>query len=101
MLTLCLRCMTYQANNVRGQWKRAFSSATLIGTGGIGGIAGSLIFRSQDAPAYRPGMYASIGCAVLTLLVICVNTWWFRRENAKADRGEKVLGGHPDFRYTV
>ncbi|KAH7367980.1 putative phthalate transporter [Plectosphaerella cucumerina] len=94
-------CMTYQANNVRGQWKRAFSSATLIGTGGIGGIAGSLMFRSQDAPAYRPGMYASIGCAVLTLLVICVNTWWFRRENAKADRGEKVLGGHPDFRYTV
>ncbi|VUC24524.1 unnamed protein product [Clonostachys rosea] len=94
-------CMTYQSNNIRGQWKRAFSSATLIGTGGIGGIAGSLMFRSQDAPAYRPGMYASIGCAVLTLIVICFNTWYFKRENAKADRGEKVLQGHPDFRYTV
>jgi MFS family permease len=37
--------MTYQANNIRGQWKRAFCSATLVGFGGIGGIAGSLIFR--------------------------------------------------------
>ncbi|KAF4973997.1 hypothetical protein FZEAL_9065 [Fusarium zealandicum] len=94
-------CMTYQSNNIRGQWKRAFCSATLIGTGGIGGITGSLIFRSQDAPEYRPGMYACIGCAVLTLVIICVNSWYFKRENAKADRGEKVLQGHPDFRYTV
>jgi sugar phosphate permease len=37
--------MAYQANNIRGQWKRAFCSATLIGFGGIGGIAGSLVFR--------------------------------------------------------
>lgn len=37
--------MAYQGNNVRGQWKRAFSSATLVGFGGIGGIAGSLVFR--------------------------------------------------------
>lgn len=37
--------MAYQANNIRGQWKRAFCSATLVGFGGIGGIAGSLVFR--------------------------------------------------------
>lgn len=29
--------MSYQANNIRGQWKRAFCSATLVGFGGIGG----------------------------------------------------------------
>ena len=39
--------MAYQANNIRGQWKRAFCSMTLTGLGGVGGIAGSLIFRSQ------------------------------------------------------
>lgn len=53
--------MAYQANNIRGQWKRAFCSATLTGLGGIGGIAGSLIFRTQDAPEYIPGM---VGCIV-------------------------------------
>jgi MFS family permease len=37
--------MSYQANNIRGQWKRAFCSATLVGFGGVGGIAGSLVFR--------------------------------------------------------
>jgi sugar phosphate permease len=37
--------MSYQANNIRGQWKRAFCSATLVGMGGVGGIAGSLVFR--------------------------------------------------------
>lgn len=42
--------MAYQANNIRGQWKRAFASATLVGFGGIGGIAGSTIFRAEDAP---------------------------------------------------
>ena len=53
-------CMAYQANNVRGQWTRAFSSATLVGFGGLGGIVSSLVFRDQDAPQYLPGMYAAI-----------------------------------------
>lgn len=28
--------MSFQANNIRGQWKRAFCSASLVGCGGIG-----------------------------------------------------------------
>jgi hypothetical protein len=52
--------MAYQANNVRGQWTRAFSSATLVGFGGIGGIVSSLVFRAEDAPGYRPGMWTTI-----------------------------------------
>jgi hypothetical protein len=45
-------CMAYQPNNVRGQWTRAFSSATLVGFGGLGGIVSSLVFREQDGPKY-------------------------------------------------
>lgn len=52
--------MAYQANNVRGQWTRALSSATLVGFGGIGGIVSSLVFRTEDAPNYRPGMWTTI-----------------------------------------
>jgi hypothetical protein len=52
--------MVFQANNIRGQWKRAFCSASLIGLGGTGGIVGSLVFRSQDAPKYLPGIYACL-----------------------------------------
>lgn len=58
--------MAYQANNIRGQWTRAFASASLVGLGGVGGIAGSLVFRSQDAPRYLPGIWASIAYVVLS-----------------------------------
>jgi hypothetical protein len=52
--------MAWQANNIRGQWKRAFSSATLVGFDGIGGIVSSLVFE-LDAPSYRPGLYTALG----------------------------------------
>ncbi|KAF2100330.1 MFS general substrate transporter [Rhizodiscina lignyota] len=93
--------MAYQANNIRGQWKRAFCSASMVGFGGIGGIAGSLVFRSQDAPAYHPGLWACIACAILSIVVVCIETVFFRIANNKADRGElRVEGGEPSFRYT-
>jgi hypothetical protein len=103
--------MSYQANNIRGQWKRAFCSATLVGMGGVGGIAGGLIFRYvrsgndglhkhanrsrfQDAPSYRPGLYACIACCLLTLIIVGLITLGSWRSNKKADRGEIELEYH-------
>lgn len=61
--------LTFQANNVRGQWKRAFCSATLVGTAGIGGIVGSTVFREKDAPGYRPGILVTIGANGVIVVV--------------------------------
>ncbi|KAJ5468738.1 Major facilitator superfamily domaingeneral substrate transporter [Penicillium sp. IBT 31633x] len=94
-------CMAYQANNVRGQWTRAFSSATLVGFGGIGGIASSLVFREQDAPGYEPGMYAAIACNILIVLLVIVMSIWFRYCNKQADQGKRVIEGDAAFRYTI
>lgn len=52
--------LAYQANNIRGQWTRAFSSALFVGFAGMGGISGGTIFRSQDKPKYVPGVSAAI-----------------------------------------
>lgn len=52
--------LAWQANNIRGQWKRAFCSASIITFGGIGGIIGAVVYRSQDAPNFFPGVMASI-----------------------------------------
>lgn len=52
--------MAWQANNIRGHWTRMFCSAVLVSAGGLGGIIGALVFRSQDAPKYLPGMIACI-----------------------------------------
>ncbi|CBF71440.1 hypothetical protein AN6778.2 [Aspergillus nidulans FGSC A4] len=93
--------MAYQANNIRGQWTRAFASATLVAFGGIGGIAGSLVFRSQDAPEYIPGIWAVIACQLCLLIVVGALSLYFWICNRKADRGEKIIEGSPDFRYTL
>lgn len=94
--------MSYQANNIRGQWKRAFCSATLVGFGALGGIVGSTVFRSEDAPGYVPGISVAMGSQVLILVLVGLLTIDFKRQNEKADRGEKVLEeGDKHFRYTL
>ncbi|KAI4191827.1 MAG: hypothetical protein LQ348_003403 [Seirophora lacunosa] len=91
--------LTYQANNIRGQWKRAFCSATLVGMGALGGIVGSTVFRSQDSPTYIPGLSVAMGSQVVILLTVAALTMTFKTNNKKADRGEKILEDSPSFRY--
>ncbi|KAL3419230.1 phthalate transporter [Phlyctema vagabunda] len=93
--------LTYQANNIRGQWKRALCSATLVGFGGIGGIIGGTVFRDEDAPAYRPGIYATMGANALILVITGLLTIKFHRANKRADRGGKAIEGQEGFRYTL
>lgn len=92
--------LTYQANNIRGQWKRALCSATLVGAGGIGGVIGTTVFRAQDAPGYVPGMIACMLCHGLNFLICAALTLKFWRANKKAERGEIVLEELVGFRYT-
>lgn len=93
--------MVYQANNIRGPWKRAFSSASMISLGGMGGIAGSLVFRAQDAPRYLPGIMACLTVNGVILLVTTILTVWFLVCNRRAERGEHVIEDLVGFRYTI
>lgn len=93
--------LTWQANNIRGQWKRALCSATLVGTGGIGGIIGSTVFRSQDSPAYRPGIYTTMIAAALIVVITLALDFKFWRANKRAAAGGKFIEGLEGFRYTL
>lgn len=93
--------LTYQANNIRGHWKRAFCSATLVGAGGIGGIAGALVFRSQDLPRYLPGIYASLACNLCILVCTAGLSVWFYHCNRKVREGSLILEGLDRFLYTL
>jgi hypothetical protein len=93
--------LTWQANNIRGQWKRALCSATLVGFGGIGGIIGSTVFRSQDAPEYRPGIWTCmIACALIIVITLAMD-FKFQRANKRAASGGKPIEGLVGFRYTL
>ena len=91
----------YKANNIRGHWKRAFCSATLVGLGGVGGIIGSLVFRSQDAPKYHPGLWACIASQILVILIVLGLDIKFYFANKRAERGERIIEGIEGFRYTI
>lgn len=93
--------LTYQANNVRGQWKRALTSATLVGAGGIGGIIGSTIFRAEDSPAYGPGIMGALIANGMIVVVVSGLTFKFWRANKRAEAGGKVIEGQAGFRYTL
>ncbi|WAO96900.1 Hypothetical protein NCS54_01459200 [Fusarium falciforme] len=102
--------MAYQANNIRGQWKRASSSAVLVGMGGVGGISGSLVFRTKDAPHFQPGLWACIACSLASLVMIGLLSVYFWVKNRQADRTGIILENEEDaevsgesragFRYT-
>jgi MFS family permease len=93
--------LTYQANNIRGQWKRALCSATLVGFGGIGGIVGSTVFREKDAPQYGPGIMATMTANGLVIVIVGLLSIKFHLANKRAERGEEIIEGQEGFRYTL
>jgi MFS family permease len=93
--------LTWQANNIRGQWKRALCSATLVGAGGIGGIVGGTVFRTQDAPAYVPGIIACMIAAVMIIVIALLLDLKFWMANKRAAKGGKIIEGMQGFRYTL
>ncbi|KIW57782.1 hypothetical protein PV05_02342 [Exophiala xenobiotica] len=92
--------LTWQANNIRGQWKRALCSATLVGAGGIGGIIGSTVFRSQDSPEYHPGILTCMISSALIIIITLALDFKFWRANKRVDAGGKAIEGLAGFKYT-
>lgn len=66
-----------------------------------GGIIGSLVFRSQDAPNYLPGIYACIASQAIGLALILSMGYHFHCANKKQAAGQLVLENDVDFRYTI
>jgi cyanate permease len=93
--------LTFLVNNVPNPSKRAIAVPLQTGFNGIGGIIGSLIFRQQDAPGYRPGLYGAFTANSLGIIITLGFIYYFRRQNERADRDGIILEGVPGFRYTL
>ena len=91
---------TYQANNIRGQWKRATVAAAVSACNGLGGIAGSYIVRQPEAPRYMTAIWTSIGSHLLMVMLVGICTSFFWVANRRAKRGKTVIEGVQGFRYT-
>lgn len=73
---------------IRSQTKRAYTSAVVVGSGGIGGIAAALSFTQKEAPKDSTGIALTLGFNALTILICFIQHFAFRYQNARADKGK-------------
>ncbi|BCS25373.1 uncharacterized protein APUU_50084A [Aspergillus puulaauensis] len=97
----CPALVSWQSNNIRGQWKRALTSATLIGGGSIGGILGTTVFRAQDAPSYHPGLLTTVLANAVIIFIVGALMLKFHLANKRVDAGGKPIEGLAGFKYTL
>lgn len=90
----------YQANNITGQWKRVFTAAVVTAANGAGGIAGSYIFRQQEAPRYMTAIWVSISSHLLIMAFVAAFSVYFWQANRKQRSGKALLESTLGFRYT-
>lgn len=76
-------------------------SATLVGAGGLGGIIGGTVFRTQDAPHYIPGITACMIAAGMIIVIALLLDLKMHFANRRAANGGKVIEGLEGFRYTL
>lgn len=92
---------TYYANNIAGQWKRAYTAAVVTAMNGFGGIAGSYIVRQQEAPWYPTAVWVSIGSHVGIIALVGAFSAWFSVANKRQKDGKALLEATEGFRYTI
>lgn len=81
--------LSWPANNVSGQTKRATANALQISIGNLGAVLGTQLYRSTDGPRFFLGHSFALG--YLCMNTIVVGTLWavLRAENARRDKGER------------
>lgn len=87
--------LSWPANNVSGQTKRATANGMQISIGSLGAVLGTQLYRTETAPRFFLGHGMALAYLVCNIFV--VGTLWLllKAENARRDRGvgsEKLRG---------
>ena len=81
---ICSVCLI--GNNLAPSSKHAVGMALLISVGNLGGICGSNIYISKQAPEYPAGFGTGMGIAVCAIVMAYVLRKAFQAENEKRDK---------------
>ncbi|KAH7142772.1 major facilitator superfamily domain-containing protein [Dactylonectria estremocensis] len=93
--------IVFAQNNAPTRAKRSVSSGLQLTLGAVGGIIGSTVFRSQDAPTYTPGVITVLCGAGAIIGLSCLLVWQLHRLNRLHVETGLVLEGQQDFVYTL
>ncbi|KAL4809339.1 major facilitator superfamily domain-containing protein [Aspergillus unguis] len=82
--------LSWPANNVSGQTKRAIANAMQISIGNLGAVIGTQLYRTETSPRYFLGHGFSLGYLVANIIVVFVLWQVLNRENVeKAETRER------------
>ena len=88
-------------NNTPTRIKRSVGSGLQLTLGAIGGIIGSTVFRSQDAPTYTPGVITVLCCTIgIMMLAGILATDFYFQNRAHREHG-RILENQEGFMYTM
>jgi MFS family permease len=109
--------LSWPANNVSGQTKRATANAMQISIGNLGAVLGTQLYRPNTSPKYVLGHSFALGYLAMNIVVICTLWYILAYENRKKhlyleqnpstgsfhDISEDGLKGdrHPRWRFNV
>lgn len=79
--------LSWPANNVSGQTKRATANAMQISIGNLGAVLGTQLYRNESKPRFFVGHGMAAGYLVGNIVVVSTLWWVLKRENERRDRG--------------
>ncbi|KAL3474744.1 major facilitator superfamily domain-containing protein [Aspergillus californicus] len=92
--------LSFGQSQIPGIEKRGVVAAVMISVGAAGGITGSTIFRTEDAPDYLPGMWATIAMQMFYAVMTGLFSLYLSRQNRRVAEGKRdALEGVQGFRY--
>lgn len=80
-----LSLIAWISNNLSPTWKRAVGMAMMITLGNIGGIVGSNIYYSREAPHYWSGYGTSLSFLCAAITATFVLRWSYSKSNKERD----------------
>ena len=89
--------LSWPANNVSGQTKRAIANAMQISIGNLGAVMGTQLYRTEYAPRYFVGHGVALGYLVANVGVVSILWWVLRRENANKAEIRQREGIHVEI----
>ncbi|KAJ5227598.1 uncharacterized protein N7469_007604 [Penicillium citrinum] len=87
--------LSWPANNVSGQTKRAIANAMQISIGNLGAVLGTQLYRTESSPRYFLGHGFALGYLVANIVVVAILWKVLQKENAEKERLREAQGLRP------
>jgi MFS family permease len=84
--------LSWPANNVSGQTKRATANAMQISIGNLGAVIGTQLYRPKWLPRYFVGHGTALGYMCANIVVVLTIWWVLSRENKRREALEAQGG---------